>query len=95
MCLPISFCTTLISTAALQLKDAHVGAVKAFSLPHPPQPPTLPTDFAAELTAYDAAEPTKADEPAAKGSAVEELGQGAEAFLSFLEADVKSAEAHH
>ncbi|KIM65426.1 hypothetical protein SCLCIDRAFT_1212167 [Scleroderma citrinum Foug A] len=76
-------------------KDAHVGAVKPFSPPQPPQPPTLPADLAGELAAYDAAEPTKADEPVTRGSAVEDVGQGAEAFLSFLEADVKPAEAHH
>ncbi|KAL4062296.1 ATP synthase complex subunit H-domain-containing protein [Scleroderma yunnanense] len=77
------------------LKDAHVGAVKLFALPQPPQPPTLPVDLAAELAAYDAAEPTKADEPAVKGAAVEDFGRGAEGFLTFLEADVKPVEAHH
>lgn len=75
-------------------KDAHLGAVKPFSPIQPPKPPTLPVDLAAELAAYDAAEPTKADGPATASSAGE-FGQGAEAFLTFLEADVKPAEAHH
>ena len=85
----------LLSYPISQPKDAHVGAVKPFSPPQPPQPPTLPADLAGELAAYDAVEPTKADESVARGSAVEDAGQGAEAFLSFLEADVKPAEAHH
>ncbi|KAH9062630.1 ATP synthase complex subunit H-domain-containing protein [Lactarius deliciosus] len=34
-------------------KDAHVGAVKAFSVPTAPSVPTLP-DLATELAAYDA-----------------------------------------
>ena len=95
MCLTQRLNHALIFTAAPQPKDAHIGAVKAFSPPQPPQPPALPADLAVELAAYDAAEPTKVDEPVAKGLAVEEFGQGAEAFLSFLEADVKPAEAHH
>ncbi|KAF8430590.1 ATP synthase complex subunit H-domain-containing protein [Boletus edulis BED1] len=78
-------------------KDAHVGSVKVFTSPTAPKPPVLPADLAAELAAYDAAEPTKADVEAVKhtGLSGEEVGGGAEAFLSFLEADVKPAEAHH
>ncbi|KAI6147938.1 ATP synthase complex subunit H-domain-containing protein [Pisolithus tinctorius] len=75
-------------------KDAHLGAVKPFSPIQPPKPPTLPVDLAAELAAYDAIEPTTAGEPATP-SLTGEFGQGAEAFLTFLEADVKPAEAHH
>ncbi|KAN0141939.1 ATP synthase complex subunit h domain containing protein [Lactarius tabidus] len=74
-------------------KDAHVGAVKAFSAPAAPSAPTVP-DLAAELAAYDAAEPTRADvadaPPAHGGAAV-----GAEAYLAFLEADEVQEEAHH
>ncbi|KAG1749096.1 ATP synthase complex subunit H-domain-containing protein [Suillus paluster] len=79
------------------VKDAHVGAVKVFSLPAVPKPPTLPADLAAELTAYDATEPTKADVEVVSSSAHagEDVGKGADAFLGFLEADVKQAEAHH
>ncbi|KAF9239421.1 ATP synthase complex subunit H-domain-containing protein [Melanogaster broomeanus] len=77
-------------------KDAHVGSVKPFSPPPVPQPPSLPADLAADLAAYDAAEPTKADVEAIKstGLSEEEVGRGADAFLSFLEEDVKH-EAHH
>ncbi|KAF8890705.1 ATP synthase complex subunit H-domain-containing protein, partial [Infundibulicybe gibba] len=75
-------------------KDAHVGVVKAYSLPPAPQPPTLPTDLASELSAYDSAEPTRASEaPAAAG--LEEAAGGAEAYLNFLEQDLPKAAAHH
>ncbi|KAI6013133.1 hypothetical protein PISMIDRAFT_11111 [Pisolithus microcarpus 441] len=75
-------------------KDAHFGSVKPFSPIQPPKPPTLPVDLATELAAYDAAEPTTTDESVATSSAGE-FGQGAEAFLTFLEADVKPTEVHH
>ncbi|KAI9457399.1 ATP synthase complex subunit H-domain-containing protein [Boletus coccyginus] len=75
-------------------KDAHVGSVKVFTSPAVPKPPVLPADLAADLAAYEVAEPTKADVEAIKPSG-EDVGGGAEAFLSFLEADVKPAEAHH
>ncbi|ETW79807.1 hypothetical protein HETIRDRAFT_321825, partial [Heterobasidion irregulare TC 32-1] len=74
-------------------KDAHVGVVKAYSAPAAPKPPTLPTDIASELSAYDAAEPTRAaveSIPVAAGQS----GAGAEAYLAFLEADEKE-EVHH
>lgn len=74
-------------------KDAHVGAVKAFSVPTAPSAPTLP-DLATELAAYDATEPTRADatdvSPVHGGPAA-----GAEAYLAFLEADEVQEEAHH
>ncbi|KAF9463343.1 ATP synthase complex subunit H-domain-containing protein [Collybia nuda] len=74
-------------------KDAHVGVVKAYSLPPSPVAPSLPSDLAAELTAYDAVEPTKVEVAVASGSAEEVAG--AEAYLSFLEADIPKPEAHH
>ncbi|KAH9056432.1 ATP synthase complex subunit H-domain-containing protein [Lactarius vividus] len=74
-------------------KDAHVGVVKAFSVPTAPSVPTLP-DLATELAAYDATEPTRADatdvSPVHGGPAA-----GAEAYLAFLEADEVQEEAHH
>ncbi|OCH85017.1 hypothetical protein OBBRIDRAFT_763568 [Obba rivulosa] len=76
-------------------KDAHVGVVKPFTVPPPPQPPTLPADLASELSAYDAVEPVAAE---AKGAATstDQAGAGAEQFLAFLEADApKAADAHH
>ncbi|KAH7922512.1 hypothetical protein BV22DRAFT_1017142, partial [Leucogyrophana mollusca] len=79
-------------------KDAHVGAVKAYSLPPAPKAPALPADLASELSAYDAAEPTKAEVDAGaktSGLSGEDAGKGADAFLGFLEADVKVADAHH
>ncbi|KAH0833943.1 ATP synthase complex subunit H-domain-containing protein [Lanmaoa asiatica] len=78
-------------------KDAHVGSVKIFTSPAVPKPPVLPADLAADLAAYDAAEPTKVEDEVVKptGLSGEQVGGGAEAFLTFLEADVKPAEAHH
>ncbi|RDB17560.1 hypothetical protein Hypma_001001 [Hypsizygus marmoreus] len=74
-------------------KDAHVGVVKSYTLPPTPKAPAIPTDLAAELSAYDAAEPTKAEAVAA-GTA-EEGASGADAYLSFLEQDLPKPEAHH
>ncbi|EIN05781.1 hypothetical protein PUNSTDRAFT_137272 [Punctularia strigosozonata HHB-11173 SS5] len=78
-------------------KDAHVGVVKSFAQPPAPQAPAIPSDLASELSAYDAAEPTKADaKPVAATSSTDGAGAGAEAFLAFLEADpVKHDHAHH
>lgn len=76
-----------------QAKDAHIGAVKAFTAPALPSAPTLP-DLATELAAYDATEPTRApasEVPAGLG----EPATGAEAYLAFLEADEVQEEAHH
>ncbi|EAU87752.1 hypothetical protein CC1G_11030 [Coprinopsis cinerea okayama7 len=77
-------------------KDAHVGAVKSFSLPPAPKAPALPADLAAELSAYDAAEPVAAApaDASATGALTEESAQGPEAFLAFLEQDVPKP-AHH
>lgn len=74
-----------------QAKDAHVGAVKAFSAPALPSAPTLP-DLATDLAAYDTTEPTRAtatDVPTGHG----EPSAGAEAYLAFLEEEQE--EAHH
>jgi F-type H+-transporting ATPase subunit h len=79
--------------ACAQAKDAHVGAVKPFSTPSAPQPPTLPTDLAAELAAYDAADPVRAAAETPKAAGV--AGAGAEEFLQFLEADEPEPEHHH
>ncbi|KIM41951.1 hypothetical protein M413DRAFT_71087 [Hebeloma cylindrosporum] len=76
-------------------KDAHVGAVKKFSLPPSPKSPALPTDLAAELEAYDAAEPTLAARVAQATTATEEGTGGAEEFLAFLEQDLPKVEHHH
>ncbi|TFY66393.1 hypothetical protein EVG20_g4687 [Dentipellis fragilis] len=77
-------------------KDAHVGAVKPYSLPAAPHLPLLPADLASELSAYDVAEPTlAAAESAAAKVAVGNAGAGAEAYLAFLEADEAKEEAHH
>jgi F-type H+-transporting ATPase subunit h len=75
-------------------KDAHVGVVKAFSLPAAPKPPTLPSDMAAELAAYDATEPVRASD-AKKGASSHDVATGGEAYLDFLEQDIPKAEAHH
>lgn len=86
----------VIIISSLQAKDAHVGAVKAFALPPTPKAPILPADLAAELSAYDAAEPTVATAPASADAPVASSETtGADAFLAFLEADVPKPEAHH
>ena len=80
----------------MQAKDAHVGVVKAYSLPPKPQAPTLPADLASELAAFDAAEPTKAEVKAAPAATSETATSGGDAFLEFLEADLPvKDEAHH
>ncbi|KAG9311106.1 ATP synthase complex subunit H-domain-containing protein [Chiua virens] len=83
--------------APVAAKDAFVGNVKVFTSPAAPKPPVLPADLASELATYDAAEPTKAEVEAIKSTGLpgEQVDGGAEAFLAFLEADVKPAEAHH
>ncbi|KAJ3727321.1 ATP synthase complex subunit H-domain-containing protein [Lentinula guzmanii] len=75
-------------------KDAHVGVVKSYSPPGAPKAPSLPSDIASELTAYDASEPTSASQPAPQSSGGETVS-GADAYLSFLEQDLPKPEAHH
>ena len=76
-----------------QPKDAHVGAVKAFTAPALPSAPVLP-DLATELAAYDATEPTRVTAPDVPNG-LGEPATGAEAYLAFLEADEVQEEAHH
>ncbi|KAF8491955.1 ATP synthase complex subunit H-domain-containing protein [Gautieria morchelliformis] len=76
-------------------KDAHVGAVKTFSIPALPQPPSLPSDFASELASYDAAEPGAPPASASLASTTGEPAGGAREFLAFLEQDYPKEEAHH
>ncbi|KAF5361490.1 hypothetical protein D9758_006205 [Tetrapyrgos nigripes] len=75
-------------------KDAHVGVVKNFSGPSVPKPPTLPSDLAAELSAYDASEPAIASADVAAPTSAEGVS-GADAFLEFMEQDLPKEEAHH
>ncbi|KDQ17028.1 hypothetical protein BOTBODRAFT_223317 [Botryobasidium botryosum FD-172 SS1] len=78
-------------------KDAHVGNVKEFSAPSSPTPPSLPTDLASELAAYEQSEPTIAEvtQASATPADAESGAGGADAFLAYLEADIPKAEAHH
>ncbi|THH07241.1 hypothetical protein EW145_g3518 [Phellinidium pouzarii] len=79
-------------------KDAHVGVVKSFHAPSAPQMPSVPADLAADLAAYDAAEPSLAEAPATKAAHVsmsDDTGSGAKEFLAFLEADLPKPEVHH
>ncbi|KAJ3856709.1 ATP synthase complex subunit H-domain-containing protein [Lentinula lateritia] len=77
-------------------KDAHVGVVKSYSVPPAPKAPSLPSDIASELAAYDTFEPVSASQPAApQTSGSEETVSGADAYLSFLEQDLPKPEAHH
>lgn len=78
---------------AVAAKDAHVGTVKTWSAPQKPSAPALPTDIAAELSAYDAAEPTLASTPAAGEAPA--ASSSAEEFLEMLEADPVVEEHHH
>jgi F-type H+-transporting ATPase subunit h len=77
----------------LKAKDAHVGVVKTYSKPPAPKPPTLPSDIASELAAYEATEPSKAEVKIA--TSLGEGASGADAYLGFLEQDHPKAEAHH
>jgi F-type H+-transporting ATPase subunit h len=86
----------LVSAAHLQVKqpkDAHLGAVKAFTAPALPSAPILP-DLPTEHAAYDATEPTRATAPDVP-TGLGEPASGAEAYLEFLEADEVKEEAHH
>ncbi|KAI5823524.1 hypothetical protein K523DRAFT_255015 [Schizophyllum commune Tattone D] len=74
-------------------KDAHVGQVRSWSAPQKPAAPALPTDLAAELSAYDAAEPTLASAPAAGEAPA--AASAAEEFLEMLEADPVVEEHEH
>ncbi|KAJ3715681.1 ATP synthase complex subunit H-domain-containing protein [Lentinula raphanica] len=76
-------------------KDAHVGVVKTYSAPAAPKAPTVPSDIASELAAYDASEPVSTSQPAPQSSGGEETVSGADAYLSFLEQDLPKPEAHH
>ncbi|KAK7443549.1 hypothetical protein VKT23_015722 [Stygiomarasmius scandens] len=77
-------------------KDAHVGVVKNFSSPSAPKPPTLPSDIAAELSAYEASEPALATADATQATTTSAEGvSGADAFLEFMEQDLPKRDAHH
>ena len=84
----------LLTPSLVQAKDAHVGAVKAYSLPPKPQPPALPTDLASELAAYDAAEPTKAETKVAAEPVVEGKNEAERKANLRLKLAEKYAELH-
>jgi len=74
----------------------HVGSVKEFFAPASPQIPALPADLASELAQYDATEPIST--PSITTADAGHVAPGtteADAFLSFLEADIPKDEAHH
>jgi len=64
-------------------------------LPPTPKAPSLPTDIASELSAYDASEPTLAEAEAVAVTTESHGPDGAEAFLEMLEADLPKPDAHH
>ncbi|CAG7851156.1 SubName: Full=Related to CIPB-Lentinula edodes {ECO:0000313/EMBL:CCA75120.1} [Serendipita indica DSM 11827] len=83
-------------------KDAHVGAVREFKAPAVPEAPSLPGDVAAELSAYDASEPTLAPKSGAPAATSTTEGHGkadgkltGPALLKFLEQDLPKEEHHH
>ncbi|KAJ7074455.1 ATP synthase complex subunit H-domain-containing protein [Mycena amicta] len=73
--------------APVLAKDAHVGVVKAYTMPPTPKAPALPSDLASELSAYDTSEPVTSAADS-KSTPVDIADGGAEAFLEVLEADV-------
>lgn len=77
-------------------KDAHVGVVKPFAAPSQPQPPPLPSNIAADLAAYDTAEPQLAEQVVQKSAVEGAAGGGALEYLAFLEEDIpeEHREAH-
>ena len=79
-----------------QAKDAAAGSVRNYTAPTPPKAPALPTDLAAELSKFDAEEPTiGATSTKAATTSTEDSGEGAQEFLAFLEKDHPKADAHH
>lgn len=87
---------------APKAKDAHVGAVREFKAPAVPEAPSLPGDVAAELSAYDASEPTLAPKSGAPAATSTTEGHGkadgkltGPALLKFLEQDLPKEEHHH
>ncbi|WVF70026.1 hypothetical protein IAT40_004812 [Kwoniella sp. CBS 6097] len=82
---------------AAKTADAHVGSVRTFSAPKAPSAPTLPSDLAAELSKFDAQEPTIGGSAAPKtsGAAPAEGNESADEYLKFLEQDLPKAEKHH
>ena len=98
----LSLCIDLVQDLYLsQLKaykapqkpaDAHVGQVKTFKEPQAPSAPSVPSDLASELSAYDAAQPTF--QQSASSSEVEHQQEGgdADSFLAFLEQDLPKDE---
>ncbi|EIW68742.1 hypothetical protein TREMEDRAFT_63203 [Tremella mesenterica DSM 1558] len=78
---------------APQAQDAHVGLVRNYTAPSPPQAPALPTDLASELAKFDSEEPIIGQTSATPKK--EEEGESADAFLTFLEKDQPKEEVHH
>ena len=83
-------------TTMHQAKDAHVGVVRNYTAPTPPQAPTLPSNLADELSKFDAEEPVFAgSSEEATTSGHDEGGENAAQFLTFLEADMPEEKEHH
>ncbi|WRT64983.1 uncharacterized protein IL334_001924 [Kwoniella shivajii] len=81
---------------AAKSADAHVGVVKSFNAPKPPTAPTLPSDLAAELSKFDAEEPTIGGSTKASATTASSTeGESADDYLKFLEKDLPKADAHH
>lgn len=71
--------------------------MKIYSAPPAPKAPYLPGDLASELSAYEAAEPSQAEDvkAATGGHSDEGAGKGTGAFLEILEKDPPKADVHH
>jgi F-type H+-transporting ATPase subunit h len=101
---PSAITHTLLSTTLPftnpQSKDA-TASIRSFTAPQPPKAPELPSDLAAELSAFDAQEPvlgqsaSPAKAAAADAAAAAEGGEGVQEYLAFLEKDLPKADKHH
>lgn len=71
--------------------------MRSFNQPKAPQAPSLPSDLAAELSKFDAENPSfvQASAPKASSANAEEGGESADEYLTFLEKDLPKADAHH
>lgn len=93
----LTYTSAITTPTNPQAKDAHASVVRSYSAPATPTAPALPTDLAAELSKFDATEPTLGNKPAgaaAPQQSSEEHGQSAAEYLKFLEADLPKEEHH-
>ncbi|EJT50698.1 hypothetical protein A1Q1_08250 [Trichosporon asahii var. asahii CBS 2479] len=70
--------------------------VRKFTAPEPPKAPELPSDLAADMSAFDAQNPTiGGPKKAVKAEKTESDGMTADQYLKFLEQPLPKEEKHH